>query len=57
MKTYMGFIKTDVVGSECQFDLDEDFASLSEDEREKALLSAMWGSGMLELYYEEVEDN
>ena len=55
MKKYIGIVKTDIVGSECQFDLDEDFADLTEEEQGKSLMACLWGSGMIEVYSEEIE--
>ena len=50
----VGLVKTDRVGSECEFEIcsEEEWGSLSEDEQSKLAIEAMWDSGMVEVYWE-----
>lgn len=53
-KKYVGKVSTDVVGSTVEFEVSDDFEDLDEEKRHKDLLESMWGSGMVNVWYEEV---
>jgi hypothetical protein len=47
-----GTVRTNRVGSECTFEicLVEDWALMTEGERNDALIEAMWGSGLVDVF-------
>jgi hypothetical protein len=49
----MGTVKTDRVGSECEFEICsvEEWKTLTEEEQGKLAIEAMWGSGMIEVWW------
>ena len=61
IRKYKGYVRTNKVGSECEFEFEIDDEELPEDpqEREQEIneiaLDALWGSGKIDWSYEEVE--
>lgn len=53
MKT--GVVRTNKVGSDCEFDICtlQEWKSMTEEEQEKALMDAMWESGVLDVFSKE----
>jgi hypothetical protein len=51
-KMKVGIVATNKVGSNCEFDIcsEEEWGSMSEDDQQKALIEAMWESGILDVY-------
>ena len=54
----IGKVETDKEGSETEFYIDsEGWNQMSEDEKNKAMIDAFWESGMVDVWYEEVQEN
>jgi len=51
--TVMGYVRTNKVGSDCEFEICsiEEWKELTEEEAEKLALDALWESGMIEWGY------
>ena len=49
----MATVKTDNIGSECTFAVctTDEYKTMTEEEASKALVNAMWESGVLDLYF------
>lgn len=54
-KMMTGTVRTDKVGSDCEFEicLKEEWDAMTEEERESAILEAMWGSGLVSVFANE----
>ena len=55
----LGIVKTNTVGSECEFFVCsvQEYNAMNEDQRNKALVQAMWESGYVDVYFAPNKDN
>jgi len=50
---YTGTVRLHAQENECEFDLDKNFASLSEEDKVEVLIRCMWESGLVSINYKE----